>query len=285
MRQRVLRGLLVGACLLWTAGAAHAAGAIRWETSFQAAIAQAKKTDKLVMADFYTDWCGYCKKLDRETYTDGQVIQLAGQFVSVKINAEREGIEVAQRYGIRSFPSILFINGAGEVESRIGGFMPPSQFSRALTHVAKTHREFGPLLARSKANPNDAEAASRLAVIYAGRGDEARAVALLKQAEQTDPKNARGHLAKAYNGVADYYQTTRQLDRALPLFRKAAQVGRAPYDLGYAHFSIATCYLMQDRLKEAVPELKAAAGVPNVPTNMKKAAQQYLEALKQRGIQ
>ena len=56
MRREVLRGAVAGACLLWAAGTAHAATGMPWATSLQVAMAQAKKTDKLVMADFYTDW-------------------------------------------------------------------------------------------------------------------------------------------------------------------------------------------------------------------------------------
>lgn len=56
MRTHIVRGLAAGACLLWAASAAQAAEAIRWQTSFKTALAQAKKTNRLVMADFYTDW-------------------------------------------------------------------------------------------------------------------------------------------------------------------------------------------------------------------------------------
>jgi hypothetical protein len=55
MRANTIRGALAGACLLWSAGAAQAAG-MPWAKSLTAAMATAKKTNKLVMADFYTDW-------------------------------------------------------------------------------------------------------------------------------------------------------------------------------------------------------------------------------------
>ena len=55
MRRFMASGLAVGACLLWSANA-HAAEAIKWATSLDKAIATAKASNKLVMADFYTDW-------------------------------------------------------------------------------------------------------------------------------------------------------------------------------------------------------------------------------------
>jgi thiol:disulfide interchange protein len=58
MQKNALRGALAGACLLWAAGAAHAAPVqgMPWAKSLQTAMAEAKKSDKLVLLDFYTDW-------------------------------------------------------------------------------------------------------------------------------------------------------------------------------------------------------------------------------------
>jgi len=90
---------------------AQAAGGIKWAKSYSAAVAEAKATDKLVMIDFYTDWCGWCKRLDKDTYTDSRVIALAGRMIPVRVNAEKEGLQAAQKYRITGFPAILFING------------------------------------------------------------------------------------------------------------------------------------------------------------------------------
>jgi len=56
MRTSLIRGAVAGVCLLAVAGAAHAQGKIAWAKSFSAAMAQARTSHKLVMADFYTDW-------------------------------------------------------------------------------------------------------------------------------------------------------------------------------------------------------------------------------------
>jgi len=55
MRRASLRGVLAGALLL-CAGAASAAPGVPWAKSFDAAMADAKKKQKLVMVDFYTEW-------------------------------------------------------------------------------------------------------------------------------------------------------------------------------------------------------------------------------------
>ena len=56
MNNGILRGAAaVAVCVLWTMGASQAAS-IKWSRSFSSAMAEAKRTKKLVMVDFYTDW-------------------------------------------------------------------------------------------------------------------------------------------------------------------------------------------------------------------------------------
>jgi tetratricopeptide (TPR) repeat protein len=207
------------------------------------------------------------------------VIQSLGRFVPVKINAEKEGVAVAHRYGVRGFPTLLFIDAAGKVVARIGGYLPPGPFADQLTRIEEL-RSLPQLEARVRSNPHDVQAIATLATLYAQRGEEKRAARFLSQAETVDPRNASGHLTRAYNAVADVFQEKRQFDRAIPLFRKAATTGRSPYDVGYAHLSIAVCYLSQQKNKEAIPELEATIAVPHVPEDMKQQAQDLLDQLK-----
>jgi thiol:disulfide interchange protein len=104
-----------------------APGEVAWITSYEEAVQSAGKKKLPVMIDFYTDWCGYCKKLDNETYVNGDVVAKAKGFVSLKINADVEQ-DLAGRYNIRFFPTILFVDQAGNEIHRVVGFRMPADF-------------------------------------------------------------------------------------------------------------------------------------------------------------
>src|SRR5882724_2123227 len=96
---------------------AGALAAVNWGQDYDAALATAKKDKKLVMVDLYTDWCGWCKKLDKDTYGDKDVTdKLTKDFVTVKVNPEKspKGAALAKQFGTRGFPHIVFVDAEGK---------------------------------------------------------------------------------------------------------------------------------------------------------------------------
>lgn len=60
-----------------------------WNTGYPLA----KKQNKIILVDAYTDWCGWCKKMDRDTYTNKEIIKILNEnFVVIKFNPELEDI-------------------------------------------------------------------------------------------------------------------------------------------------------------------------------------------------
>jgi thioredoxin-related protein len=111
--------------------------AINWRSNFQDALKSAKAGGKPVMVDFYTDWCGWCKKLDSDTYSNPKVSSLSEKFVCVKINAEKDP-SLAEKCNVSGYPTILFLDGNGKVLSRIPGFLPADQFYNEMNKVLLT---------------------------------------------------------------------------------------------------------------------------------------------------
>ena len=98
--------------------------------SFAEALKQAKKENKLVMVDYYTTWCGWCKVLDKKTYSDKTVGDYAdANMVSLKIDAEKgEGIELVRKSKIEGYPTIIFYDGDGKEVSRVVGYVAANGF-------------------------------------------------------------------------------------------------------------------------------------------------------------
>jgi thiol:disulfide interchange protein len=63
--------------------------ALAW-FDFESGYEKAAKEGKILLVDAYTDWCGWCKVMDRNTYTNAQIIEtLNANFVAVKFNPEK----------------------------------------------------------------------------------------------------------------------------------------------------------------------------------------------------
>ena len=65
------------------------AATVQWMTIEEAA-AQAPRTGKKILVDLYTDWCGWCKRMDKDTYTDPELVAyIHAHYLPVKFNAEQ----------------------------------------------------------------------------------------------------------------------------------------------------------------------------------------------------
>ncbi|MBN1493065.1 MAG: thioredoxin family protein [Candidatus Omnitrophica bacterium] len=104
----------------------------RWESSIPSAIAKAKKENKLVMAEFSTTWCGWCKKLDKDTMKNSKVQSILNRyFVSVRIDGDKNK-ELVRQYKVRGYPNIVFMTNKGDVIMQQPGYLPPERFIELL---------------------------------------------------------------------------------------------------------------------------------------------------------
>jgi len=103
--------------------------------SYTQALDEARAGNRLVMLDVYTDWCGWCKKLDRETFADRRVREALKDFVALKVNAEKGGRAVAERYEVRGYPTILFISPDGRVVRQVRGYVTADEMLRVLASL------------------------------------------------------------------------------------------------------------------------------------------------------
>ncbi len=109
---------------------------ITWYTDFDKAAAAAKKQAKPIMVDFYTDWCGWCKKLDNDTYTNSDVITASRKFICVKVDGDKKK-DLVKKYSVNGYPTIVFLNSKSQEISRVVGYRGPSDFLKAMNDALK----------------------------------------------------------------------------------------------------------------------------------------------------
>ena len=112
---------------------------LKWQR-FEAGFSQANEKDKKVLLDVYTDWCGWCKRLDKDVYSDQRVIKYLGEHYSVvKLNAEDSAKitykektssmrDLAGAFGVHGYPTIIFFDSKGEAITSIPGYVNAEKF-------------------------------------------------------------------------------------------------------------------------------------------------------------
>jgi thioredoxin-related protein len=172
--------------------------------SFDAAKKLAAKEHKKVMIDFYTTWCGWCKVLDRDTYSDATVGKTADEkFISLKIDAEKgEGRGLAQQYKITGYPTIIFFTADGKVIDKVVGFEDAGKFLRSMKNAAAGGTALVLEEVGAKKACKDPAKWIVAANYYAEHGDKEMSLKSFNQALELDPENKHGLREEATYGAA-----------------------------------------------------------------------------------
>ncbi len=115
-------------------------GAIYWHRDIRQALEIARDERKVVVVDVYTDWCGWCKKMDRAIYADPSIVALSRQEVFVKLNAEDggQGQQFARQMRVRGYPTTLFLDGQGKVLNIARGYIDSPRAFGELVQEARS---------------------------------------------------------------------------------------------------------------------------------------------------
>ena len=92
-------------------------------------VKKAKKEKKLIFVDCYTSWCGPCKMLAKDVFTNDKVADFFNaNFVNAKFDMEKEadGVVLKKQFGVNFFPTLVFVDPtSGEVLHRMVGAGSP----------------------------------------------------------------------------------------------------------------------------------------------------------------
>ncbi len=98
--------------------------------SWKEILSKAAEEDKIIFLDAFTSWCGPCKKMSKEIFTQDKVGEyFNSNFISVKMDMEKgEGLELSVLYDVKVYPTLLFIDSEGNLLHRAAGFHTTDQF-------------------------------------------------------------------------------------------------------------------------------------------------------------
>jgi len=153
----IKKTLALIACLITLSAAAQTKEEIKWY-SFNEAAELCKSEPKYIMIDVYTDWCGWCKRMDQSTFQDSAVVRyMNDHFYAVKLNAEGNekitfnGMEfvnpgtgnrsvhqfaAALLQGKMSYPSYVFMNPKMQLLTTVPGYSTAENFLPILDFFA-----------------------------------------------------------------------------------------------------------------------------------------------------
>ncbi|SIQ77972.1 thioredoxin family protein [Chryseobacterium sp. RU33C] len=129
------------------------------ELPYKDIIAKAKKEKKLVFIDAYASWCGPCKMMEKNVFTQKSVSDYYNtNFINARFDMEKgEGRDIASKFGVRSYPTYLFLNGEGELVSRNTGYMEESLFVAMAQDINSPGNKKGSLKDRFAGGEKDPE--------------------------------------------------------------------------------------------------------------------------------
>lgn len=99
----------------------------------------AKKENKILFIDVYASWCGPCKLLKKNTFSDEKTGDFFNKtFINAAFDAEQgEGVEIARKFNVQAFPTLIFVSPAGTVVKKAVGYHTPEELVKLGKEVIK----------------------------------------------------------------------------------------------------------------------------------------------------
>ena len=236
--------LIALTCIAWTS----TAFATEWRHGdFQGALEEAATCDGEILLDVYTTWCAPCRRLADEVFTTSLFAEAAEGMILVKVDAEATGgPEIARRYAVVGYPTVLVLDSHGNERDRIFGYHDAQSFSDTLRDIrfgVPTVSEF----LRSFTPPTPDEVFQRsfdrgFDAASCGRYDVADH--LLETLVELDPQNATGLASQALlvlgkyrhlRGANDPDTALSYFNRVIESYPESAEAERAIVQSGIAH--------------------------------------------------
>jgi len=199
---------------------------VRWEPlSPDSAIARAARQGRPAFLDFFADWCVPCRWMDRAVYNDPLLGEVAEGVAMVRIDIEtKAGRTLADRYGVRQYPTLVYLAPDGREILRWPGPLSLRDTRLNLGQVAVPSSGRAGVEAARAQKPDDVDTQARALLWYGWRGEVERVRSIVDTLEKKRPKEgpraaATGALLQL--NLAKAEEIAGRRERALAAYRRA----------------------------------------------------------------
>lgn len=209
---------------------------IDWMSSYEDAVERASVEGKPILATFTATWCGYCRKMDRETFADTSVVRWLSPMVCVRVDGDRRK-DLTTSFGVKGFPTTFVLMADGSRLATLQGYQAPESFRRTIAGALQSSAEAYVLQQRLADHPELRDARLRVARILMRRGAPAEAASQFRLAldrvsapgrsdgldvrlELARALVAAGRIREALNELNEVTRDANQADAAVAWFLK-----------------------------------------------------------------
>lgn len=111
--------VLFGASAFWVG--AEDAPSVVWQPSWAQASELARRQEQPMLVYFGATWCGPCRKLEKETFPQADVVRASRRWINFKADLDEQD-DLAARYSVETPPTLLFLDSKGRVMDKLVGF-------------------------------------------------------------------------------------------------------------------------------------------------------------------
>lgn len=141
MRARHFVVLTLSFVFLQTISSTLQADDISWQTDLKQAALQARSQDKAMLIQIGATWCGFCHKMDKETYRDQRVIkQVNSCFIPVRVDADQNP-EFVEAIGVAGLPTTVIISPELKIVKKLSGYVAAREMQGHLKKICLVNHE------------------------------------------------------------------------------------------------------------------------------------------------
>jgi len=107
---------------------------VEWR-SYSIGMDSAKNDNKFIFLHFYAKWCGYCAKMEKESFQDDSIAEyLNDNFISIRVDIDEEQ-NIAELYNVFALPTTYFFTSSGEKLGQVPGYISKDNLLTMLKKV------------------------------------------------------------------------------------------------------------------------------------------------------